>query len=803
MKYVGFFFSLTLTLLVAVGLSINLAGLPPLVGVFDPFQGFWQNTYSEDRNPQESLELEGLTAPVEVSYDAHLVPHLFAENETDLFRAQGYVTAAHRLWQMEFQVRAAEGRLSEVVGEMALPYDREMRRKGLAFGAETKLAFLERTDPELIALMQAYAEGVNAYITQLDPGKLPIEYKLLDYRPEPWSPYKSLVFLMNMAETLSGDSDFAYTNFRNLFGESWMQNLFPEYPEGVVPVVSKERWGFRAGSPRPPRLSYPDSDLISKALPGKEPGYGSNNWAVSGSKTASGNPILANDPHLALNLPSLWYAIQLSTPEFSVKGGSLPGALGVVIGFNEHMAWGLTNADRDVKDWYKITFKDSSRKEYLYNGQWIQSTTQLETIGIKGQSDYIDTVIYTHYGPVVYDKNFMTEKKPVDFALKWTAFEPSNEQRTFIQLNKGRNHADFLEAISSYVAPAQNFAFAAADGDIAMAVQGKFPIKWRGQGKYLMDGSNPDFEWKGWIPDAHQLREMNPERGFVQSANQHSASDNYPYYVFADAYEYHRNRRIDQRLSEMEDITVEHMMELQVDNFDMHASETLPFLLESLDSSHYTAPNLKWIEKLQAWEYQANPDLAAPALFTSWWRHLESELYGSWDSKGLPIVYPAKYVLSSLLQTAPAAPWFDNPATEEQETATHWVNAGFEAMIQEMEAREVLPDSLNWATYKGTVIAHLIPNFRAFSQKDLLVGGGRNIVNATSDDWGPGWRMVVEMGEPIQAYGVYPGGQSGNPGSRFYANLVGKWASGEYLRIDLRTASDREGILFKTTFKPD
>lgn len=803
MKYIGFFISLMFSLLVAVGLSINLAGLPPLASIFDPFRGFWQNMPSEDRNPVEELDLEGLMAPVEVKYDTNLVPHIFAENEADLFRVQGYVTAAHRLWQMEFQVRAAEGRLSEVVGEVALNHDREMRRKGLVFGAENKLSFLEKNDPKLLHFMQSYAEGVNAYIRNLSPGDLPIEYKLLDYEPEPWSPYKTLIFSMNMAETLSGDRDLAYTNFRNLFGETWMQQLFPDYPEGTLPVVSKENWGFQPETVPVPEQNYPDSGLVSSVLPDKEPGYGSNNWVVSGSKTESGNPILANDPHLALTLPSLWYAVQLSTPDYSAKGASLPGAMGVIIGFNQRIAWGMTNADRDVKDWYKITFKDESRKEYLYNGQWIQSTTRLESIRIKGQQDFVDTVVYTHYGPVVYDRNFLSDGKPINFALKWTALEGSNEQRTYLGLNQAANYDDFLEALSSYAAPAQNFAFADIDGNIAMSVQGKFPIKWKGQGKYLMDGSNPDFEWQGWIPQDHQVREFNPDRGFVMSANQHPASENYPYYVFANEFEFFRNRRIHARLSEMQAITPEDMMALQLDNFDLHASEIMPFLLENLDSNYQTPRYQKWIAPLQAWDFDARADIPAPAIFNSWWRHLQTALFRSWNPTQLPLAYPNKYVLSRSLRQEPSAPWFDDPSTEQQENAGHWIGKGFEGMVEEMDARGVSVASLTWANYKGTTLAHIIPNLEPFGRKNLQVGGAKNSVNAISDDWGPGWRMVVEMGPEIHAFGIYPGGQSGNPGSRFYDHMIDKWASGDYVKMDLKSVQDEEGWLFKTLFKPE
>ncbi|WP_439484016.1 penicillin acylase family protein [Cyclobacterium plantarum] len=802
MKYIAFFFSLTFSLLVAVGLSINLASLPPLASIFDPFKGFWQNAYSEDHNPAESLFLEGLSEPVEVIFDEQLVPHIFAGSEKDLYMTQGYVTAAHRLWQMEFQVLAAEGRLSEIVGEMALPRDREMRRKGLRFGARNKLKHLQEEDPETLSMMQAYADGVNAYIRQLSIGQLPIEYKLLDYRPEPWSPYKSLIFLMNMAEILSGDHDFTYTNTRNLFGDSWMEHLFPETPEGIVPVISRESWGFEPEEVIMPEISYPDSGFFEKVFPGKEPGYGSNNWAVAGEKTESGYPILANDPHLALNLPSLWYAIQLSTPQNTVKGASLPGALGVISGFNENIAWGITNADRDVRDWYKITFKDDSRSEYLYNGQWIKSTFQLDTIKVKGQNDFIDTVVYTHYGPVVYDKNFMLEGKQLNFALKWTAHAPSNEQRTFLALNRAGNYQEYLEAISHFAAPAQNFAFASVDGDIAMTVQGKFPLKWSGQGKYLMDGSQSAFEWQGYIPDEHHAKEVNPGKGFVSSANQHPVSPNYPYYVFSDQYEYYRNRRINQQLSEMQGITIADMMKLQLDNYDLHAAENLPYMLDNLDSIDQAGAAGKWIRILEDWDYFAEANEPAPALFQSWWRHFQQKLFGSWQDNGLPIAYPSKYTLSLLLKNEPTGIWFDDLLTTEKETARHWINKGFEDMVVEIDAYMDSNDSLTWAEYKSTHIDHLIPNLKPFGRK-ALVGGGKNIVNASSADWGPGWRMVVALGPEIEAFGIYPGGQSGNPGSKFYDNLIDEWENGAYISIDLRNRSDLDRVLFKTIFNPD
>lgn len=788
--------------MVAVGLSINLASLPPLANIFNPFIGFWQNAYSEDHDPDSEVYIDGLQAEATVTYDENLIPHIFAENEEDLFKVQGYTTARLRLWQMEFQVLAAEGRLSEIVGPIALERDREMRRKGLGFGARNKLKYLQRKDPETLALMNAYAEGVNAYIDQLSQGELPLEYKLLAYKPEPWSPYKTLCFLMNMAETLSGDKDLAFTNFRNIFGLEWQEKLFPDEPEGVVPIISKDDWGFEPVPFIDPEIDFTETPGISQLLPGKEPGIGSNNWAVSGEKTTSGFPILANDPHLALNLPSLWLALQLSTPEYTVKGATLPGALGVIIGFNKDISWGTTNADRDVKDWYNITFKDQSREEYLYNGQWIQSRRHLETFQVKGQNEFVDTVIYTHYGPVVYDRNFKIEGKPLNFSLKWTAHDDSNEQRTFIELNRAKGYSDFKEALVHYASPAQNFVFASRAGDIAMQVQGRFPLKWKGQGKFLMDGSDPAYEWQGFIPTAHNASEKNPERGFVASANQHPVSYNYPYYVYNENYEYFRNRRINDWLSQDTTFTLESIKMLQLDDFNLHAAEALPLMLDKLTLEASEKGEI-WKEKLSEWDYFADVDKEAPALFDSWWSQIEKSLFSSWDAQGLPVTYPGEYTLSQLMKGEPGGDWFDQPSTEEKETAEFWINEGFIGMVNEMEKLKEDTDSISWGAYKNTHISHLIPNLTPFGRFNIPIGGGKGIVNATASDKGPGWRMIVEMGPEIKAIGIYPGGQSGNPGSKFYDNFVDKWAVGEYLPVDLREKNDTSALLFQTKFNAE
>lgn len=802
MKYFGFLISLILALILAIALSLQLGQVPPLGWLLDPYHGFWQNAYSEDELAKDQVKLKNLSAPVEIVYDEYLVPHIFAQNEPDLFRAQGYVTAQHRLWQMEFQTRAAAGRISEIVGSRALDFDRMQRRKGLSFGAEAALTFLEAEDPETLSLITAYADGVNQYIEQLNAAQLPVEYKLLNYRPEPWPPFKTLLLLKYMADMLVGDKDLEYTNLLQLIGPDLMASLFPDTPQENDPIIeSTKKWEF---SPltveKPADIHYPDTSLLVDPVPSPEPGVGSNNWAVSAAKTLRGHPILANDPHLSLNLPSLWYAMQLTTPDYSVKGATLPGALGVISGFNKNIAWGVTNATRDVRDWYSITFKSDKRLEYLYNNQWIQSTLRIEEIQIKGELPYMDTVIYTHYGPVVYDKYFRSNAQNINFSLRWTAHDGSNEQRTFLDLNRGRDHDDFIRALNHFTSPAQNFAFASVTGDIAMKVQGKFPLRWEGQGKYLMDGSNPDFEWKDPIPASHNPATLNPERGFVSSANQNPVDPSYPYYVFDDDFEQYRNRRLNRRLEEMDSITAQDMKALQQDNFNLHAAEALPVMLAYMEELPVPPAGNDFLADLKLWDFYAEADLMTPALFDVWWDHFTALAWGKWESPGRPIVYPNNYQTTRLLNEESENPVFDRPETPAIETARHLVAESFERMVEELGDWNDNNGSLTWSNYKKTSVRHLIQDFTVFGHYNIHTGGGAGILNATSERHGPSWRMVVEMApNDIRAYGVYPGGQSGNPGSRFYDNILEKWIDGEYLRFDLRESGDRDNALFTTT----
>lgn len=804
MKYIGFFIAFAITVALAIAVSMPLGPVPPLAPLLDPNHGFWQNSYSEDELAKDELELSNLTSPVTVVYDENLIPHIFAENEEDLYRAQGYVTAKHRLWQMEFQTMAASGRISEIVGPIAIELDRMTRRKGLGYGAELGLKYLQENDPEILKLAEAYADGVNQYIDQLTPGQVPVEYKILNYRPEKWTAYKSILLLKYMSDMLVGDRDLEYSNLRKILGQEMLDKLYPDFPVDNDPVIESEHvWDFTPLSvTKPDSISFPNDLLVIDPLPQPEEGTGSNNWAVSGSKTKSGNPILANDPHLSLNLPSLWYSMQLSTPNHSVKGATLPGALGVISGFNENIAWGVTNATKDARDWYKITFQDKQRKAYKYGDEWRPTSFRIEEIKVKGENPYLDTVVYTHYGPVVYDRTFKSERQDVNFALKWTVHEGSNEQRTFIMMNKSKNHEDYNKALDNYSAPAQNFVFASKSGDIAMRIQGKFPLKWKEQGKFFMDGADSRFEWQGYIPNEQNAATLNPERGFVSSANQHPVDPSYPYYVFDNSYEHYRNRRLNNRLRELSDITTDDMKALQFDDYYLHAAEALPVMIDLLGTSFDSDPQAKkYLDELKSWDFFADPNQKAPTLFYIWWDKIYDQIWKKWGEFGVPVVRPNNYQTVRLLQITPQDPVFDIDKTDVVETASDHIKIGFQAMVKAMKEWEEKEGDYSWANYKRTSVQHLVPQFGPFSVTNIYTGGGRGILNATSERSGASWRMVVEMGDEITAFGVYPGGQSGNPGSKFYSNFIPIWANGEYLNFNLRSKEDSEGVLFQTILK--
>ena len=803
MKYAKLLLSLLGTLGIFFLLNTKIGALPPLGKFLSPASGIWQN--ETDESISGEVMIPGLQEEVVVHYDAQLIPHVFAQNDHDLYKAQGYLTAKHRLWQIEFQTYAASGRLSEIFGEGALEYDRTERRRGMGYGADQAMAYMEKYDQETLAFVQDYADGVNAYINQLEPEDYPVEYKLLDYKPEAWTAKKTALLLMYMTKMLAGgDEDLEYTNTLRMLGKENFDLLFPDFFDQNDPVIPKETdWSFIDVPQTPSPGSEAVLDTIQEIISKPNPDNGSNNWAVSGAKSSTGNPILANDPHLGLNLPSIWFVMQLSTPEYNAFGATIPGALGVISGFNQHISWGETNATRDVIDWYKIEF-NQDRTQYKYDGSWKDVKVRVEEIKIKGQTAYIDSVLYTHHGPVVYDKNFKSDSEWSGYAMKWVGHEGGNNQKTFLQLNRAKNYEDYTAALQYWNAPAQNFVFASTEGDIALWIQGKFPNKWEGQGKFLMDGSKPENDWQSYIPQTYNAHTKNPERGFVSSANQHPVDEAYPYYVFNDGYETYRNRVINDFFNSKKEFSIQDFKDLHNNNDNLKAAELVPYMLETMDASGLTADEKVIYEEMKAWKFNNDIDEVGPSIWRQWYGKLYGLVWDEFDSEETALASPYTYQTIYLLKNQGDHKFMDIVETEDKTETAHdlFLLAFKEAAARLKEIKEE-EGSYTWANYKGTYAGHLLQGLPAFSRFDIPIGGDRNIVNATSENHGPSWRMIVEMSSPPTALGIYPGGQSGNPGSKYYDDFIDDWATGEYHSLNFLQSSDKTDKVIETqTLKP-
>lgn len=786
-SWLKFLLALAVSITLVWGLNTRFGKTPPFGKLLSPYRGFWQNGEAKDAfPPRQTLDLPGLQQPVTVRYDERRVPHIFAQNDHDLYYAQGYLTARDRLWQMDFIAHVAGGRLAEIVGPERLETDRFFRRMGLGFGAEKSLK-AAMAEPTTRLVLTSYTDGINAYIGGLTPATLPFEYKLLNYEPERWEPLKSVLILKYMAWDLTGKSDdLRMSNALAKYGPAVVKDLFPDYPTRESPVIPAGTPLDFTPVPVPPVPAAFQAKSTASAPPyevNKE--LGSNNFAVSGARSASGYPLLANDPHLQLNLPSIWYQVQLHAPGVNVYGVAIPGAPFAIIGFNEQAAWGVTNTYADVLDWFEIKFRDRSQREYWHDGQWKPITRRIEHIKVRGEADKLDTVLYTHHGPVVYDRaeTPFLPQTPIAHALRWTAHDADNEFLTFYRLNRARNYQEYTAALASYGTPAQNFVWADNAQDIALWPNGRFPLKWRGQGKFILDGTSSSQEWQGWIPPAQHPHVKNPTRGFVSSANQFSASPaDYPYYLNWDYGSSERARRINERLATMVHVTPDSLRLLQNDNLGLNAQLMLPRLLALAGPAAAGSPQAKALAALSRWNFQYTTDAIGPSIFEVWYNELVRRI---WDddfgpkTTGKEMRYPARDRTNNLILQEENSPWIDDHRTTTPETLAELTQQSLAFALDSLTRKfGTISPKWRWADQKGTDILHML-KIPGFGHLDVNCGGGAGIVNATSERNGPSWRMVVALGPRVRAYGVYPGGQSGNPGSPFYDSMLETWRTGQ------------------------
>jgi penicillin amidase len=537
------------------------------------------------QQPASTVTIQGLHARVTIRRDERGIPYIEATNDDDLYFAQGYVTASDRLWQMDVQRRAARGELSEIFGQATLGADKQHRTFGFAKVVDETAA---RLPPDLSAVLNAYAKGVNAYIDSRTNQNLPPEFLILQYKPRPWAPADSLAVGKLMAEYLSSSwqIDIMRAAMASLPKDK-RDALLPEVSPLDVLVVGKDRYAARAtnraslsATPRPSGeilaavAEMIESDRSSSGLLGifdRMPTFqASNNWVVSGKRTVSGKPLLANDPHIPASAPSVWYMTELSAPGLHVAGVTFPGAPGIIVGHNDRLAWGVTNLGPDVQDVYLEKFDKDNAGRYLTPDGWRDAEIRHEQIKVrKGFGDATtDTqtfdVTVTRHGPIVLEKN--SER----YALRWTALDKTlNEAEAFLLANRARNWKEFTAALSTYGGPTQNFVYADVDGHIGYYGAGKIPMRKSGDGSVPYDGSTDAGEWTGWIPFDKLPHAFDPSAGIIVTANQRVTGADYPYFLTHHWAQPYRARRIFDLLSQKPKLTSDDFRKIQGDVYSI------------------------------------------------------------------------------------------------------------------------------------------------------------------------------------------------------------------------------------------
>jgi penicillin amidase len=561
---------------------------------------------------QDIVVLPGLKASVTVRRDARSIPYIDATSDADLYFAQGYITASDRLWQMDLMRRVGRGETAELFGSQAVEQDKHWRQYNFAKVVDENLRL---ASPELRSALENYARGVNAFIEGLDDKTLPIEFRILQYKPRPWLPTDTLIIGKLLADALSTTwrQDLIRASIRDLPAEK-QADLIDQTTEYDVVLFGNDRKPAavepRAGAFVPSaialqkaeeQLRIRDISLASVGLFANELAA-SNNWVISGKKTADGNPILANDPHLQPTAPGIWYMVELSAPKLHVAGVTFPGVPGVVLGHNENIAWGATNVGPDVQDIYYETF--NAEGKYRTPTGWADPVIRKEVIRVRtnllspATQDTMFEVTETRHGPVI------VEDGGRKYALKWTALDPNNaEFGAFLKLNKALNWEEFKSALRPYGGATQNFVYADVKGHIGWYAAGKIPVRRTGDGAMPYDGSTTEGDWTGFIPFEELPNLYDPPGGLIVTANQRTVGASYKYTQFIrDAAPPWRARRIFDRLNTKAQITMDDIRDTQLDIFNIPLDNLVKAIIK-LDAASPETLNV-----LKSWDGLMMPD---------------------------------------------------------------------------------------------------------------------------------------------------------------------------------------------------
>lgn len=801
---------------VLVVLVLTVAGL----GVYAVRNAFPQQ--------EGSLTLKGLTAPVRVLRDDYGIPQIYAKTEQDLFRAQGYVHAQDRFWEMDFRRHVTAGRLSELFGESQLTTDKYLRTMGWRHVSEKEWQLL---DKDTKIALNSYAEGVNAWL-EANPGGSSLEYSILglqnsDYEIEKWTPIDSLAWLKAMAWDLRGNMD-AEIDRQILLGKGISKErvdaLWPAYPydrnvpivpgSQLFPAAPTQSASVHTGTGQ--ALSTLKSDLAS--IPGlmgnsDRAGIGSNSWVLSGRLTASGKPILANDPHLSPSQPGIWYQLGLHCEcGIEVAGFTFSGVPGVIIGHNARIAWGFTNLGPDVIDMYWEKLDGST-----------PITTRTETFKVAGGADVTITVRSTKHGPILSDASDELRKLAGDqgIALRWTALDPGKTADAITVLNKAKDWNDFRKAAALFEVPAQNLIYADVDGNIGYQSPGRIPMRGKGDGRYFAPGWDPEYDWTGYIPFEDLPSAYNPAQGYVVTANQAVAAADYDYMLTTDwAYGY-RSQRINDMIKDRRGaLTADDVQKMQFDNKNTFAPALVPLLLQA------PRPPLSQVEReadalLRGWTSFTQPDDSAPAAYyNAIWRHLLLDTFDEFSDD--PAVAPGGgdrwfEVMRPLLEK-PDDPWWDAKSTPEVEKRDDILARAMSDAVKELaDLQGETAKDWNWGELHTLTPTHATfgksgigPIEWMFNHSPVPTAGGKDLVNATGwnssagyeVDAVPSMRMIVDLSNLNESRWIQLTGNSGHAFHPNYDDQLELWRTGQLLTFRFDQATIEKENMHVLTLSP-
>jgi len=683
--------------------------------------------------PQTSGTIKGgVTQKVTVSFDRLGEPHIAAANQDDLLFAQGYLTAQERMWQMDVLRRLSGGDLSEVFGAVALESDQDMRRLRLRRIAEESYVTLPPQDRAAIA---AYARGVNAYLDS-HRGRMPLEFTLLRYDPQPWSVVDSILIGLHM--------------FRNLTTTYPDEILKQNMLAGGDPAKVDFLFPVRTGHEVPPGALQPV---------GAESQPGSNAWAIAGSHTASGKPLVSNDMHLEFSIPGIWYLVHLKCPDLDVAGVSLPGLPGVIVGHNDRVAWGLTNLHYDVQDFYIEKFDDRTGR-YEFRGKVMQARAERELIVVKNARPVEMLNWVTIHGPI------WAEGK-MRLALRWMAAEPANFQFPFLEVNRARNWQEFTRAISRFTGPAQNFVYGDVDGNIGYHAAGKLPIRKGYAGDVPVDGASGNFEWQGVIPFDQLPASFNPSDGLIVTANQNPFPPDYPYAVHGNFASHYRSKQIRDMLSRRSGLRPEDTLAVQKDVYSGFSRYLAQAVVTAFDGRGAPADLAEAVALLRAWNGQMDKSRPEPLIISLAFQHFRKAIAEA-ASPGKGPIYEtqmAPAVIENLLRARPAG-WFGDYDAALLRSFSDAIDEG-----RRMQGRDV--KKWIYGKYLELTIEHPIGHRLPLVAKYFDIGpvwmsGSSTSVKQTTPRLGPSMRMNADLGDWDRSLMNLPIGESGHVLSRHY-----------------------------------